>query len=60
VRSLLIRGLVVWGHGSGGSVNGDELSGVEALGGVTGGDDSGDAVFAGDEGGVSGEGRRRR
>src|SRR5215204_2652454 len=50
------RRLVAWGHGSGGAVDGDELSRVEALGGVTGADDGGDSVFAGDERGVSGEG----
>jgi hypothetical protein len=45
----------VKGYGSCCSVDGDELAGVQAVGGVAGSDDGGDAVLAGDEGGVGGE-----
>src|ERR1041384_2362198 len=44
------------GDGSGGAIDGDELAGVELVGGGGGGDDGRDAVFAGDERGVGGEG----
>lgn len=55
--SLFIAGMVVvWCDGSRGAVDGDELSGVQLLGGVAGSDDGGDGVFASDKGGVSGEG----
>ena len=42
--------------GSGGAVDAHQLPLAEALGGVAGADDGGDGEFAGDEGGVCGEG----
>jgi hypothetical protein len=46
----------VWVDGAGGAVDGDPLPVGESGGGVTGGDDGGDAVLAGDHGGVGGQG----
>ena len=55
-RSRVIGGRLVWGDGSGGTVDGHQLAGVQAGGGVAGADHGGDAVLAGDQGGVGGEG----
>src|SRR4029453_11737963 len=44
--------LGVRSDGSGGAVDGHDLPGMQASGGVAGGDDGGDSVFAGDQGGV--------
>jgi probable F420-dependent oxidoreductase len=45
--------------GAGAAVDGHHLAVVQAGGGVAGGDHGGDAVFAGDQGGVSGQGGPR-
>jgi hypothetical protein len=57
IKSILAELVaVIKGYGSGGPVDGDPLPGSQAVGGVAGADDGGDAVLAGDEGGVCGEG----
>jgi hypothetical protein len=50
------RRSVVWVDGAGAAVDGDPLAVAESGGGVTGGDNSGDAVLAGDQGGMGGQG----
>src|SRR5829696_3015918 len=54
--ALLTARSAVWLDGAGAAVHGDPLPFAQSGGGVAGGDHGGDAVLAGDQGGVGGQG----
>src|SRR5829696_4069834 len=54
--ALLTARSAVWLDGAGAAVHGDPLPFAQSGGGVPGGDHGGDAVLAGDQGGVGGQG----